>query len=70
MSMRKSAWAKSWLGAWKNTWGQTTDQQGIAGGKAKGKRRGRPVWHYVPFHPVPARRPRKKRDADLFFLGV
>jgi len=69
MSMRKSAWAKSWLATWKNTWGQVTDGQSPAG-KTKGKRRGRPAWHFVPFHPVPAQRTRKKRDTDLLFLGV
>lgn len=25
-------------------------------------------WQWVPFHPVPARRPRKRRDADVLFL--
>jgi hypothetical protein len=25
-------------------------------------------WHWVPFHPVARKRPRKKRDADLLLL--
>jgi len=26
-------------------------------------------WHWVPFRPVAAKRPRKKRQGDLLFLG-
>ena len=37
-------------------------------GGAKGKKHFAP-WHWVPFHPVPARRPRKKRNAAILFLG-
>ncbi len=39
----------------------------LAGG-ARGKKHFAP-WHWVPFHPVPARRPRKKRNAAILFLS-
>lgn len=26
-------------------------------------------WHWVPFHPVAPKRPRKKRQAEILFLG-
>jgi hypothetical protein len=62
-----SAWGKSFGAAWGNAWGQIAADPPAnvpSGGRA------RPLPHtWNVFYPLPHRRPRKRRQDDLLFLG-
>lgn len=72
-----SAWGKSWGAAWANAWGAISsapdvlsDEDTVSAHHIKTRRKSTVNWQTLPL-PKPARktRPRKKRDADIFFLG-
>ena len=64
-----SAWGKSFGAAWGNAWGQITaaPPANVPGGGSRHPRLMPQQWNV--WHPVPHRRPRKRRQDDLLFLG-
>jgi hypothetical protein len=59
-----SAWGKAWGKAWGFSWGAVAPAPlpAPAGGFSDAP------WKWVPFQPVPTRRPRRRRAAELLFI--